>query len=137
MTHPFALRDVSSEFECEPANTDEAITDDVVIAGSGNVFADLGLENPAEEKLKAELVSGLADEIERRKLSQTAAARLIGLSQPDVSKLLRGRTGGYSLERLFAMTRALGGDVEITIRRAEPVQARRAGRLNLRVLARA
>lgn len=112
-----------------------ANADDVeATIGSGNIFADLGFDNPAEEKLKADLVSGIAQEIERRSLSQTAAGRLIGLSQPDVSKLLRGRTGGFSLERLFAMTRALGSDVEVTVRRTEPVAAPARGRVNLRVL---
>ena len=87
----------------------------------------------ATSSLKADLVIGIADEIARRGLSQTAAAKLMGLSQPDVSKLLRGRTGGYSLERLLAFTRALGSDVEITVRRADPVPAR-SGRMNFRVL---
>ena len=109
-----------------PANTEDS-----AVFGSGNVFADLGFENPAEERLKADLVIGITDVIERRELSQSAAAKLMGVSQPDVSKLLRGRTGGYSLERLLAFTRALGSDVEITVRRSEPTLA---GRLNLRVL---
>ncbi len=109
-----------------PANTD-----DVATISSGNVFADLGFENPAEAKLKADLVIGITHEIERRRLSQADAGRIMGLSQPDVSKMLRGRVSGFSLERLFAFTRALGGDVEITVRRAEPI---RTGRLNLRVL---
>ncbi len=112
----------------EPANADDV----AVTVSSGNVFADLGFENPAEEKLKADLVAGIADVIARRSLSQSTAARLMGLSQPDVSKLLRGRTGGFSLERLFAMTRLLGSDVEVTVRRSERA---RAGRMNLRVLA--
>ena len=109
-----------------PANTD-----DVATLGSGNVYADLGFEDPTEESLKADLVLGIIDEIERRGLSQAAAGRLMGLSQPDVSKLLRGRTGGYSLERLIGFTRALGGDVEITVKR--PVSGRR-GRLKVHVL---
>ena len=109
-----------------PANTD-----DVATFSSGNVFEDLGYANPAEAKLKADLVISITHEIERRRLSQAEAGRLMGLSQPDVSKMLRGRVSGFSLERLFAFTRALGGDVEITVRHAEPV---RPGRLNLRVL---
>ncbi|AWN46532.1 transcriptional regulator [Methylobacterium terrae] len=111
--------------------TGAANTDDVATCSSGNVYADLGFEDPTEESLKADLVIGIIDEIERRGLSQTAAARLMGVSQPDVSKLLRGRTGGYSLERLLGFTRALGGDVEITVRRNEPKQR---GKLKLRVL---
>lgn len=108
-----------------------ANTEDEVIVSSGNVFADLGFENPAEEKLKATLISGISDEIERRGLSQVAAARLLGLSQPDVSKLLRGRSGGFSIERLFALTNALGRDIEVTIKPSEPT---RSGRTRLHVL---
>lgn len=111
--------------------TGAANTDDVATRSSGNVYADLGFDDPTEESLKADLVIGIIDEIERRGLSQKAAARLMGLSQPDVSKLLRGRTGGYSLERLLNFTRALGGDVEITIKRNAPEQR---GRLKLHVL---
>lgn len=109
-----------------PANTDDA-----VIVSSGNVFADLGFENPAEERLKADLVIGIGQEIARRRLSQSAAARLLGISQPDVSKLLRGRTGGYSLERLFALMSALGRDIEVTVRAPEPA---RQGHVHLRMM---
>lgn len=126
MAHSLARFDGASAPAVAPANTD-----DVTIASSGNVFADLGFENSAEEQIKADLVLDIADVIARRRLSQTAAAKLMDLSQPDVSKLLRGRTGGYSLERLLAFTRALGSDVEITVRRSEPTHA---GSLNLRVL---
>lgn len=130
MAHSLAHFDGASAPAAAPANSDHVT---IAQASSGNVFADLGFENPAEEQLKADLVIGIADVIERRGLSQTAAAKLMGISQPDVSKLLRGRTGGYSLERLLAFTRALGSDVEITIRRADPAPAR-SGRMNFRVL---
>lgn len=130
MAHSLNRFDAGSEAVPVAANADDV----EATIGSGNVFADLGFDNPAEEQLKADLVSGLAAEIERRGLSQAAAGRLVGLSQPDVSKLLRGRTGGFSLDRLIAMTRALGSDVEITVRRTEPVRAPVRGRVNLRVL---
>lgn len=103
---------------------------DTVLTDSGNVFADLGLENPDSERLKADLVLVIGDRIEELGLSQTKAAHLIGLSQPDVSKLLRGRTGGYSLDRLLGFIRALGRDVEINV--TVPAE-RRDGRMSLRV----
>jgi len=59
----------------------------VATVSSGNVFADLGFENPTEERLKADLVMRITDEIERRGLSQSGAGRIMGLSQPDVSKM--------------------------------------------------
>lgn len=57
---------------------------------SGNVFADLGLPNAEEHQLKAQLVGSIHDVLRSRKLTQSAAAELLGLSQPDVSRLLRG-----------------------------------------------
>lgn len=105
---------LSSRFLRRLPPSGAANTDDVATVSSGNVFADLGFENPTEERLKADLVMRITDEIERRGLSQSGAGRIMGLSQPDVSKMLRGRTGGLSLERLLAFTRAFGNDVEIT-----------------------
>ena len=52
-----------------------------------------------------------------RGLTQTEAARLLGLSQPDVSRLLRGDFREYSLERLLRLLTTLGRDVDIVIRR--------------------
>jgi len=52
-------------------------------------------------------------------LTQTAAAKLLGIAQPDVSSLLRGRLRGYSLERLIDFARTLGNDVEIKVRRSK------------------
>ena len=84
--------------------------------GSGNVFADLGLPNAEEHQLKATLVVQIARLIKARKLSQVDAARLIGIKQPDLSKILRGHFHGFSVERLLRMLTAFGRDVEITTR---------------------
>lgn len=84
--------------------------------GSGNVFADLGFSNPDLALAKAELVQRIRELIEERKLSQTKAARLLGLDQPKVSALVRGRVEGYSIDRLFRFLTALGQRVEITVR---------------------
>ncbi len=84
--------------------------------GSGNVFADLGLSNPNLALAKAELVQHIRRLIEERKLTQIKAAELLGLDQPKVSSLVRGRVKGYSLDRLFRFLHALGQQVEITVR---------------------
>jgi predicted XRE-type DNA-binding protein len=84
--------------------------------GSGNVFADLGLLNPDLALAKAELVQRIRDLIVERKLTQVEAAKLLGLDQPKVSSLVRGRVAGYSIDRLFRFLNALGQQVEITIR---------------------
>lgn len=104
--------------------------DAIVTRGSGNVFADLGLPNAEEEMVKARLVVAIRDGIEAKGLSQTAAARLMGLRQPDVSKLLKGHVGGFSLDRLLKCVRALGRDVDINIK---PAKAEHEGRLRLLV----
>jgi predicted XRE-type DNA-binding protein len=87
-----------------------------VIEGSGNVFADLGFEDPTLELAKAVLAHSIARVIESRRLTQTQAADLTGLDQPKISSILRGRLGGFSIERLVRTLTALGQDVEITVR---------------------
>src|SRR4051795_11770562 len=93
-------------------------TDETVEASRGNVFADLGLKNPEEFLAKAELVQRISDIIAERKLTQAGAARLLGIDQPKVSALLRGKLEGFSIDRLFRFLNALGRDVEISVRPA-------------------
>src|ERR1700738_1295491 len=76
-----------------------------VTASSGNVFADLGFDNPEEELLKAKLVREIRGIIKRRKLTQAKAAAVLGLKQPDVSALSTGRVHKVSLERLLRCVR--------------------------------
>lgn len=83
---------------------------------SGNVFADLGIANPDLALAKAELVQRIRELIVERKLTQSGAAGLLGLDQPKVSALLRGRVEGYTFDRLFRFLNALGQNVEISVR---------------------
>ncbi len=83
---------------------------------SGNVFADLGLPNPELALAKAELVQRIRASIVERKLSQAQAAELLGLDQPKVSALMRGRAAGYTIDRLFRFLVAFGQRVEIRVR---------------------
>ena len=91
-----------------------------VESGSGNVFADLGLPNPDLALAKAELVRRIRDLIAGRKLTQARAAEVLGLDQPKVSALVRGRVEGYSLDRLVRFLNALGQRVEISVLPAPP-----------------
>ena len=84
--------------------------------GSGNIFADIGLPNPEEHLLKAQLVVQLGLLIKARKLTQTAAAKRLGVKQPDLSNILRGRFRGYSVERLMRMLTAFNQDIDIVVR---------------------
>jgi predicted XRE-type DNA-binding protein len=83
---------------------------------SGNVFADLGLANPEQEQLKARLTLQIYRIIKARKLTQAQAGDVIGIAQPQVSLLMRNRSGNFSVERLMTFLTALGQDVEITVR---------------------
>jgi predicted XRE-type DNA-binding protein len=82
---------------------------------SGNVFADLGFADAQERMLKAQLAIKIADLIARKGWTQACAAEVIGLDQPKVSHLLRGRLSGFSAERLFAVLNRLGHSVEVRI----------------------
>ena len=84
--------------------------------GSGNVFRDLGFPNPEREQLKAELMLRIFRIIKSRRLTQTAAAEILGIKQPHVSGLMRGLSGNFSVERLLDFLNALGQDVEIVVK---------------------
>jgi predicted XRE-type DNA-binding protein len=101
-----------------------------VEASSGNVFADLGLPNAEEHLIKAQLVHRIYEIIRTRRWTQAKAAALLGISQPDVSRLLRGHFRDYSLERLLRLLMALDRDIEIVIKR-KPASSRRPGRLQI------
>lgn len=87
-----------------------------VTASSGNVFADLGLPEPVEELTKAQLASHIREIISQRRLTQRAAASLMGVDQPKVSALLNGRLANFSSDRLMRLLTALGQDVDITVK---------------------
>jgi predicted XRE-type DNA-binding protein len=83
---------------------------------SGNVFADLGLPDAPELQAKADLAFEISRTIDQRGLTQNEAAEILGVDQPKVSALVRGRLDGFSMERLYRFLNALGKDVEIVVR---------------------
>jgi predicted XRE-type DNA-binding protein len=84
--------------------------------GIGNVFADLDLEQPAQELLKAHLTLHIYKLIKARGLTQAKAGEILGIKQPHVSALMRNRSGTFSVERLMQFLTDLGQDVEINVR---------------------
>ncbi len=84
---------------------------------SGNVFADLGFADPTAMELKAELVRRIGSILRHRHLTQAEAADLLGIDQPKVSALLRGRLAGFSTERLLRFLLTLGRDVTIVVKK--------------------
>ena len=87
-----------------------------VYHGSGNVFTDLELPDAEEMQAKAELARQILSIITKRHLTQAMAAEILGIDQPKVSALMRGRLRGFSMERLFHFLNALGRDVQIVVK---------------------
>lgn len=97
------------------------------VGPNDNIFAALGRPDADELLAKAELAREIERLIKERGLTQTAAARILGVTQPDVSDLFRGRLGGFSMERLYRFLNALGRDVQIVVQptpRARPAGIR-------------
>ncbi len=86
-----------------------------ITESSGNVFADLGMDNPEQELLKAKLILQIYRTIKDRKLTQVQAGALLGIKQPHVSSLMRGQSGTFSVERLMDFLQALGHDIDIAV----------------------
>ena len=84
--------------------------------GSPNVFKDLGVPNAEEHLVKAQLVFKIDSLMKERRLKQIDAADLFGITQPDVSKMLRGEFRQFSVERLLRFLVALNQDVEIVVK---------------------
>ena len=84
--------------------------------GSRNVFKDLGVPNAEEHLAKAQLVFKIGTIMKERRLKQVQAAELLGIRQPDVSKMLRGEFRQFSVERLLRFLVALNQDVEIVVK---------------------
>jgi predicted XRE-type DNA-binding protein len=85
------------------------------VEGSGNVYADLGVANPQEARAKADLAHRIVDIIAERGLTQVQAGKVLGVDQPKVSALTRGRLTDFSIERLLGFLLLLGNDVRITV----------------------
>ncbi|MGQ3045860.1 MAG: helix-turn-helix domain-containing protein [Niveispirillum sp.] len=83
---------------------------------TGNVFADLGMPDPESHLLKAQLVARLASVLKDQGLTQADAAQRVGVSQPDISRLLCGQFRDISVERLLRMLVRLGCAVDIVVK---------------------
>lgn len=105
-------------------NNDEQIT---LEEGSTNVYADLGYTDADEMQRKSQLAGEIARAIKARRLTQEAAAQLLGVDQSKVSRITRGQFRGVSEAKLLELVARLGHDVKIVV---GPVR-RRAGRTEL------
>jgi predicted XRE-type DNA-binding protein len=87
-----------------------------VEVGSGNIFADLGLPDADTHFLKAQIVSEIYRIISERKLTQARAGKLMGITQPEVSRMFKGSFREYSIERLMGFLTGFDRDVEIVVK---------------------
>ena len=90
---------------------------------SGNVFRDLGFSEEEAENLKirADLMIELTKLIEDRELTQSAAAKLLGVTQPRISDLMRGKIDRFSVDGLIEMLGHTGASVSIVVTRRSQV----------------
>lgn len=102
---------------------------DPIEESSGNVFQDLGFFDAAERLAKAELARVVRRIVLERNWTQRRAAAALGIAQPDVSDLMRGKLARFSQERLERFLIALDMDVRIQVAPRKP----RAKRGRLRV----
>lgn len=87
--------------------------------GSGNVFADLGLADAEKLKIKTGLVIEIRKAMKARGLTQQEAAKIMGISQPKVSDMMRGHFTNLSERKLMDCLTRLGYDIEIKVRPAK------------------
>ena len=99
--------------------------------GSGNIFADLGLDNPEEELLRAELVLQLVRAIRGLGITQAEAAKRLGVDAPKISALVNGKLAGFSIARLFRFLTLLGQDVRVIVTARSASTRRLRGRLKV------
>ena len=90
------------------------------IESSGNVFLDIGFPEPEARSLllRTDLMIEIERIIDRRKLSQTQAAKLFGVTQPRMSDLSRGKIERFSVDTLIEMLQRAGAKVDVTVRAA-------------------
>jgi len=101
------------------------MSDDTTVHDStGNLFEDMGMRDADERLAKAELARLIREEIRRRGVTQSVAAELLGVQQPDVSDLIRGKLSRFSMSRLERFLNALGLEVRIQVGPCPPGKAR-------------
>jgi predicted XRE-type DNA-binding protein len=106
------------------------------VRGSGNFLKDRGYSDPTETRIKFDLVNLIRAAVESRKLRQVDVVTLVGryapgagISQPDISRILRGNINGYSESRLIVILAALGNNISIVV---QPTKGRARGRISVR-----
>ncbi len=103
-------------------------TENMVIDSSGDVFADIGIKLSEQDALKVDIASAISNTVNTGGYTQAKAAQIMGLDQPKVSRLLRGRLKEFSAARLIGCLLALGYDLELHLHKTP---RRQRGRIRL------
>jgi len=90
--------------------------------GSGNIYQDLGFIDAEERLIKARLAMNIDALIDKMKLTQDGAAKILGINQPKISALVNGKLSGFSIERLFKFLIILNQDINIIIKPHKPTK---------------
>lgn len=102
---------------------------EAITRGTVNVFADLGYADAEERQTKLRLVYAINGVIAKQSLTQIAAAKKLGISQPKISALANYKLDGFSVERLMTFLTALDQDVSIVI--TKKPRSRAAARISV------
>ena len=97
--------------------------------GSQNVYADLGVADAETMLVKAQLAAEIAEIIKRRKMTQIQASALLGMPQPKLSNMLRGRFRGISESKMLECLTLLGRDIQIVVKTAS--RSRKNGQVSV------
>jgi predicted XRE-type DNA-binding protein len=97
--------------------TENKAASDRMVRRTGNVFAQLGRPDADDLLRKARVLNVINDVIEERGLDQATAAEVLGIDQADVSRLLHGKLGRFSLDRLMTLIDRLGVAISFKQRR--------------------
>lgn len=103
-----------------------------VYEGDPNIFAEIGVPEPETHLLKAKLVLEIMRLVRGRGLTQVSAGELMGISQPEVSRMFKGHFREYSVERLMTLLTAFDRDVEILVRSRDDESEGERGRITVR-----
>jgi predicted XRE-type DNA-binding protein len=87
----------------------------LITESSGNVFVDLGIENPGLELAKAKMAHRIRFVIKERNLTQDEAANIIGVKRPRISEVINGKIAHCSFDRLYKYLEALDSSLSITV----------------------
>ncbi|MHC8357947.1 helix-turn-helix domain-containing protein [Pseudomonas sp. LB3P81] len=96
---------------------------------SGNVYEDLSTPNANEMRVKSQLAAKIGEIIKARHLTQVQASEILGLSQPKLSEMLRGKFRGISEAKMMECLSLLGRDVQIVVKSAP--RSRKEGRIEV------